>query len=106
MGNGDVSLLAALLQNPGNHLQLLFAWIPFTFERAPGSAPGTGGPHFWTWTCLFHQEPDHSFDLQLLHELDLDLGGSEPRDLCSSDVEGEPHQADHQRDSSETVVSS
>ena len=72
---------------------------PFTFEQAPGSAPGTGGPHFWTWTCFFHQEPDHSFDLQLLHELDLDLGG-EPRDLCPSDVEGDSDQADHQTVSS------
>ena len=76
--------------------------LPFTFEQvAPGSAPGTGGPHLWTWTCLFHQEPDHSFaNLQLLlHELDLDLGG-EPRDLCSGDAEGEPQQADHQTVSS------
>ena len=73
--------------------------LPFTFEQvAPGSAPGTGGPHFWTWTWAFHQEPDHSF-ANLSHELDLDLGG-EPRNLCSSDAEGEPHQADHQTVSS------
>ena len=36
--------------------------LPFTFEQAaPGSAPGTGGPHFLTWTWAFHQEPDHSW---------------------------------------------
>ena len=72
-----------------------------TFEAAPGSAPDTAGSHFltlpWSCTCsLFHhQQPDHPYDF-LLDKLDLDLSRGKPGDVCSSDVDGETNQADHQ----------
>ena len=95
---GVLAVVLLALQ-PSEVVQVTSVMSCWVFEQvAPGSAPGTGGPHFWTWTWAFHQEPDHSF-ANLSHELDLDLGG-EPRDLCSSDAEGEPHQADHQTVSS------
>ena len=89
---GDVLGLPALLEDPGNHLQEMFHSL-LTFEPAPGSAPGIGGSHFLTLSCLFHQQPDRSYDF-LSDKLDLDLRGKS-RDVCSSDVDGEPNQADH-----------